>query len=58
MKKCGTGAIIEMLRLHPGIAAPPYHRVENKFFAHDELFSLGLDYYRVRINLCMLNKSL
>ena len=28
VKKCGTGALIEVLRMHPGIVAPPYDQTE------------------------------
>ena len=31
VKKCGTGAMIEVLRMHPNIVAPPYYETEIKF---------------------------
>ena len=32
VKKCGTGALIEMLKLHPNIVAPDYVSTENDLF--------------------------
>ena len=46
VKKCGTGALIEVLRMHPGIVAPPYD-TEISFWGQQELMERGLDYYKV-----------
>ena len=43
VKKCGTGALIEVLRMHPGIVAPPYDKTEIPVW----LMERGLDYYKV-----------
>ena len=32
VKKCGTGALIEILKLHQNIAAPEYEKTENPLF--------------------------
>ena len=32
VKKCGTGALIEMLKLHRNVAAPSYGKTENNLF--------------------------
>ena len=47
VKKCGTGALIEVLRMHPGIVAPPYDKTEILFWGQQELMERGLDYYKV-----------
>ena len=47
VKKCGTGALIEMLKMHPKVAVPNYFETEVKFWGFDDLFKLGLDYYKV-----------
>ena len=47
VKKCGTGALIEVLRMHPDIVAPPYEETEVEFWGKEELVGRGLDYYRV-----------
>ena len=49
VKKCGTGAMIEMLKMHPKVAGQEYDFVEVFFFAHDELYDKGLDYYKVKM---------
>ena len=35
VKKCGTGSLIEMLKLHPNIVAPDYEQTENNLFDDD-----------------------
>ena len=47
VKKCGTGALIEMLKMHPQVAVPNYFRTEIKFWGFDDLYQLGLEYYKV-----------
>ena len=47
VKKCGTGALIEVLRMHPGIVAPPYAETEIRFWGEKDLMDRGLDYYKV-----------
>eukprot|EP00092_Neocalanus_flemingeri_P048781 GFUD01055809.1.p1 GENE.GFUD01055809.1~~GFUD01055809.1.p1 ORF type:complete len:125 (-),score=22.61 GFUD01055809.1:23-397(-) len=42
VKKCGTGAMIEMLKMHPMIAGNDYAKSEIRFFAHDQLYQQGL----------------
>lgn len=44
IKKCGTGALIEMLKLHPNIVAPNYGSTENSFF-DDNNWSKGVQYF-------------
>jgi hypothetical protein len=46
VKKCGTGALIEVLRMHPGIVAPPYDKTEISFWGQEQLMERGLDYYK------------
>ena len=41
VKKCGTGALIEILKLHRNIAAPEYERTENNLF-DDESWARGV----------------
>ena len=48
VKKSGTGALIEMLKLHPGIAAPNYGSTENSFF-DDTNWSRGIEYFISRM---------
>ena len=48
VKKCGTGALIEVLRMHPGIVAPPYDKTEILFWGQEQLMERGLDYYKVQ----------
>ena len=43
--KCGTGSLIEMLRIHPNITAPDYHHMENRFYGQDEFYSRGEEYF-------------
>ena len=43
--KCGTGSLIEMMRLHPNITAPKYSRMENKFYGQDDYYSRGEQYF-------------
>ena len=47
IKKCGTGALIEMLKMHPEIAMPNYHETEVRFWADDDEYVLGLEHYKV-----------
>ena len=47
IKKCGTGALIEMLNMHPQIDMPNYHKTEVVFWADDDQFVLGLEHYKV-----------
>ena len=47
VKKCGTGALIEMLKMHPQVAVPNYFRTEIRFWGFDDLYGLGLGYYKV-----------
>ena len=46
VKKCGTGALIEVLRMHPGIVAPPYSETEVPFWGDEERMRKGLGYYK------------
>ena len=48
VKKCGTGALIEVLRMHPGIVAPPSDKTEILFWGQEQLMERGLDYYKVQ----------
>ena len=48
VKKCGTGALIEVLRMHPGIVAPPYDKTEILFWGQEQLMGRGLDHYKVQ----------
>ena len=50
VKKCGTGALIEMLRMHPDIIAPPYAGTEIKFWGEEDTVSKGLEYNKVNRN--------
>ena len=47
VKKCGTGALIEILKMHPQVAAPSYYETEVKFWGFDDLYKQGLEYYKV-----------
>ena len=47
VKKCGTGALIEILKIHPQMAAPSYGKVEVSFWENSELYKKGIEYYRV-----------
>ena len=47
VKKCGTGAMIEVLRMHPNIVAPPYYETEIKFWFDEQEMQKGLEYYKV-----------
>ena len=51
VKKCGTGAMIEILKMHPMVAGQTYWKVEVPFFAHDELYAKGINYYKVNMFL-------
>ena len=60
VKKCGTGALMEMLKMHPQVAVPAYAETEVKFWGYDDLFKLGLPYHLVRKvgpSKCALQKS-
>ena len=46
VKKCGTGALIEVLRMHPSIVAPPYEETEVAFWGDEEIMDKGLAYYK------------
>ena len=43
--KCGTGSLIEMLRIHPNITANDYHHLENRFYGQDENYVKGEEYF-------------
>ena len=47
VKKCGTGALIEVLRMHPGVVAPPYDETEVVFWGEEEIMKRGLEFYKV-----------
>ena len=47
VKKCGTGALAEILKMHPQLAVPEYHKTEVQFWGYDDLYRLGLEYYKV-----------
>ena len=63
VKKCGTGAIIEQLGIHPQISSPYYtiqvegeRRVrdtrivflkENQYYSRDWIYNKGLEHYIV-----------
>ena len=47
VKKCGTGAMIEVLRMHPNIVAPPYDQTEITFWFDEHERQKGLEYYKV-----------
>ena len=47
VKKCGSGALLEMLKLHPQLAGPGYHYSEVKFWNVEELYDKGMEYYKV-----------
>jgi hypothetical protein len=34
------------------MAGPEYHKVETKFFAKDDLYAQGLDYFKVNFCYC------
>ena len=44
IKKCGTGAVIEMLKFHKNIAAPDYGKTENNLF-DDNKWARGVPYF-------------
>ena len=44
VKKCGTGAVIEILKLHKNIAAPPYDSTENPLFGNRG-WARGVSYF-------------
>ena len=44
IKKCGTGAVIEMLKFHKNIAAPEYGNTENNLF-DDSNWARGVPYF-------------
>ena len=44
VKKCGTGALIEILKLHRNIAAPEYEKTENDLF-DDVSWARGIPYF-------------
>ena len=47
VKKCGTGALLEILKMHPNIAGPSYEKSEVHFWDKDHLYQKGVDYYKV-----------
>ena len=47
VKKCGTGAMIEVLRMHPNIVAPRYDQIEITFWFDQHERQKGLEYYKV-----------
>ena len=47
VKKCGTGAMIEVLRMHPNIVAPRYDQTEITFWFDQHERQKGLEYYKV-----------
>ena len=47
IKKCGTGALGEMLKLHPEVAPPDAYHVH--FFENDMIYKKGLKVYKVSI---------
>ena len=51
VKKCGTGALLEMLRMHPTIVVPPYEGTEIQFWGIPHLMERGIQYYQVTGNL-------
>ena len=51
VKKCGTGAMMEILKLHPQIAWVGYGMTEVHFWNNDKLYQKGLDYYKVSLLL-------
>ena len=48
VKKCGTGAVIEILKFHQTIAAPAYESSENDLF-DDESWASGVPYFISRM---------
>ena len=42
--KCGTGAVIEILKFHKNITAPHYGKTENNFF-DDQNWAKGVPYF-------------
>ena len=51
VKKCGTGALLEILRMHPSIVVPPYEGTEIQFWGIPHLMERGIQYYQVTENL-------
>ena len=47
VKKCGTGALIEIMRMHPRVVAPPYEQTEVEFWGIPQLMQRGIQYYQV-----------
>ena len=47
VKKCGTGAIMQQLGIHPQMSCPEYGLEENKYFAQDLFYNRGLQSYIV-----------
>ena len=47
VKKCGTGAVIEVLRMHPEVVALPYDQRDIRFWHEEEEMEKGLEYYKV-----------
>ena len=47
VKKCGTGALLEILKMHPNIAGPSYDKSEVHFWDKENLYQKGIEYYKV-----------
>ena len=47
VKKCGTGAVIEVLRMHPDVVALPYDQTDIRFWHEEDEMEKGLEYYKV-----------
>ena len=54
--KCGTGALLEILKMQQNIAGPSYGKSEVHFWNKDHLYQQGIEYYKVSeiYNILML----
>ena len=57
VKKCGTGALLEILRMHPDVVVPSYGKTEILFWGQENLVKKGLSYYKVSRTESSLTKS-
>ena len=51
VKKCGTGALLEILRMHPEVVVPSYEKTEVLFWGQENLLNKGIAYYKVYLDI-------
>ena len=51
VKKCGTGALLEILRMHPEVVVPSYEKTEVSFWGQENLLNKGIAYYKVHLDI-------